>query len=150
MTSRAWLAIRTRQTHHFDIIHATFKCMGIQEDMHKASAPAQVMIWLGLKFDTDDMSITIPAGKKAASMQLGNKWSHKSYTKIHKLSTVGQAVLCGPVLPASQNFCEQYVSHSVGFPHHGCSSTFTGVSKRHAIVQGIPTLHEQYPSHTSR
>lgn len=43
------------------------------------------MIWLGLKFDTVNMSITIPEDKMADNMQLVDEWSHKTHANIHEL-----------------------------------------------------------------
>ena len=57
-------------THHLGTSHTSLRHLCLHEAVHKTSTPSQVFIWLGLKFDTINMSITIPEEKMADTMQL--------------------------------------------------------------------------------
>ena len=64
---------------------AILRHLGILKAVYKASGPAQVMIWLILKVDTINMTITILEEKMADTLQLVDEWSCKSYANIHDL-----------------------------------------------------------------
>ena len=52
----------------------TLRQLGLDEAMHKASPPSQVMVWLGLQFDTNNMAITIPSAKLMVIAELVADW----------------------------------------------------------------------------
>ena len=56
--------------HHFNSLCATFSRLGIEEAAHKACPPSQVMVWLDLRFDSANISITIPPDNIDTVMQL--------------------------------------------------------------------------------
>ena len=66
---------KTKAPQHFEEIHATLQHLGQQEAAHKASVPAQVMIRIGLKFDTVNITVTIAKDKMNDTLQLVDKWS---------------------------------------------------------------------------
>ena len=91
-------------TQHFNSLHASIKCLSLQEAVHKASTPLQVM--LALKFDTVNMSITIPE-EKLANMQLIKDWSHKSHATIHQPCTIwGKFFYIAQCCPSSRCFAK--------------------------------------------
>ena len=55
---------------HFTQLGYLLKCLGLAEAEHKASPPAQQMVWLGLHFDTVTMRTTISKDKMAEVLQL--------------------------------------------------------------------------------
>ena len=58
-------AASTQQEAHrqFDVLRQVIEHLGLQEAKHKASPPSQSMVWLGLLFDTINMTVSIPQGK---------------------------------------------------------------------------------------
>ena len=66
-------------TSHFTTVQATLHRLGIDEAKHKACPPAQVMIWLGLHFDTTEMTITIPPAKLTEIEALVAEWQGCKY-----------------------------------------------------------------------
>ena len=79
---------KDESTQHFNSLRASINSLSMQEALHKAIPPSQVMTWLGLEFNTVDMSITISKEKLADIMQLIREWSHKVHTNIHHLHMI--------------------------------------------------------------
>ena len=50
---------------HFTILRSLLAKLGLWEVEHKASPPAQAMVWLGLQFDTIAMTVSLPQDKFA-------------------------------------------------------------------------------------
>ena len=48
--------------------------LGVREALHKVCEPAQRMVWLGLHYDTIEMTITIPAAKMGEIMCMLQSW----------------------------------------------------------------------------
>ena len=59
-----------KATLHFNKIHTLLWRLGLKEAAHKASPLAQVMTWLGLWFDTIEMSVKIPLEKLQDTLRL--------------------------------------------------------------------------------
>ena len=45
--------------HHVSLLHGTLKCLGLNEELHKASLPARVMISLDLQFNMINITMSI-------------------------------------------------------------------------------------------
>ena len=50
-------------TLHFHMLQTLLRCLGLKEAYHNASHPAQAMTWLSLRFDTVEMTVTMPPEK---------------------------------------------------------------------------------------
>ena len=87
-------------TRHFHMFQSLLQCLGLKEAAHKASPTAQVMTWLGLQFDTSEMSVTIPLAKLQDTLQLVEDWVSRQAANIHQL----QALL-GKLLHVAQ-YCQ--------------------------------------------
>ena len=93
-------------TQHFSMLHRLLEHLGLDETLHKASAPAHAMTRLGLHFNTVDMTVSIPQEKMQDRLLLVEEWSPKRFSQ-HALAMgppqktvpysaellVGQAVL---------------------------------------------------------
>ena len=59
------------------------ECLELVEAKHKVCPPSQVMVWLGLRFDTINMTVSIPDGKLAEISTLVADWTLKKVASIH-------------------------------------------------------------------
>ena len=84
-------------THHFHMLQSLLLHLGLKEAAHKASPPAQVMTWLGLQFDTIEMSVTIPLEKLQDTLRLVEDCVGRQAANIHQLR-----VLLGKLLHIAQ------------------------------------------------
>ena len=73
---------------HFHILQTLFWRIGLKEAAHKASPPAQAMTWLGLQFDTVEMTVTFPSEKLQNTFQLVEDWVSRQAANIHQLQAL--------------------------------------------------------------
>jgi hypothetical protein len=74
--------LKTEAQGQFKVVRKMLEFLGLKEAVHKASPPAQKMIWLGLQFNTVDMTVAIPEVKLREIHLLLSQWLSKS--KAHK------------------------------------------------------------------
>ena len=82
---------------HFGRLHGVLAQLGLQEATNKATAPATSMIWLGLLFDTEAMTVTLPPAKLQEILELVTAWTSRHNTTLHDLQ-----VLIGKFLYVAQ------------------------------------------------
>ena len=70
---------------HFQQLQGTLDKLGLVEAKHKASPPSQHMTWLGLDFDSVNMTITIHQSKLAQIATLVSEWQGMSHANIQQL-----------------------------------------------------------------
>ena len=75
-------------TAHFTKLWATLRHLGLTEAEHKTSPPSQDMLWLGLRFNTLDMTITMPESKMMEIHNVMAAWGKKTEANIHELHTL--------------------------------------------------------------
>ena len=62
---------------HFTNLRSLLAKLGLREVEHKASPPSQFMVWLGLKFDTVAMTVSLPPpGQVGRDSALGASLVH--------------------------------------------------------------------------
>ena len=64
----------TTATDHFTKLQGLLAHLGLREASHKATAPATSMVWLGLLFDSMDMTVTLPPNKLTEVLDLISSW----------------------------------------------------------------------------
>ena len=79
---------------HFNNLKALLARPGLQEVAHKASPPSQVMVWLGLQFDTVAMTVSLPPDKLSEIELLVHTWSLKPKATLPDLHTFLGKSLC--------------------------------------------------------
>ena len=52
--------------------------LGVREALHKVCKPARQMIWLGIYFDADNMTMAIPAAKLREVMDIVRNWEGRT------------------------------------------------------------------------
>ena len=72
-------------------------CLGLQEATHKATPPATSMVWLGLLFDSEAMTATLPPVKLREILDLVISWASRCTATQHDLQ-----VLMGKLLYVAQ------------------------------------------------
>ena len=91
---------------HFSLFQALLKHLRLEEVKHKACLPSQVLVWLGLRFNTINMTVSIPDDNLA---QIITPWpvadvldpqEGSQYTRA--MHHTWQTVLCHTVLPPHQ------------------------------------------------
>ena len=73
---------------HFSILQAMLEKLGLEEAKHKECPPSQVMVWLSLRFNTINMTVSIPDKKLAEFSTLEASWARKTVANIHELHTI--------------------------------------------------------------
>ena len=70
------------------------------EAEHKGSLPSQSMVWLGLRFNTHAMTITIQEGEDGGNRQHNHHMEEQNGSQHPRtVHSAGEAVLHGSVLP---------------------------------------------------
>ena len=67
------------------MLQSLLQRLSLKEAAHKASFPAQAMTWLGLWFNTVEMSVTIPQEKLKDTLWLVEDWAGRQAANIHEV-----------------------------------------------------------------
>ena len=72
----------------FNKLQDTLAELGLKEAKHKASPPAQVLVWLGLQFNTRKMTVSIPPVKLREIMDIVFVWASKKLASRQQLQSI--------------------------------------------------------------
>ena len=72
-------------TRHFHMLQSQLQCLGLKDAALKAYTQAQAMTWLGLWFDTIEMSVTNPPAMVQDTLRVIEDWAGKQAANIHQL-----------------------------------------------------------------
>ena len=72
-------------TQYFHMLQSLLQHLELKEAAHKASPPTQTMTWLGLWFNTVEMSVTILQENRQDMLQLVKDLASKQAANIHQL-----------------------------------------------------------------
>ena len=98
--------------------------LGIVEATHKICEPAQVMIWLGIRFDSRTMMMSIPTDKLREIMEmLATWWGRQRATKGELQSLIGSLQFVASVSPPTRVFSNRMLQ-----------------TLREALQRGVETL----------
>jgi hypothetical protein len=104
----------------FHLVQQVMCDLGIQEARHKASPPAQSMVWLGLLFDTINMTISIPKDKIVEVLDLLQAWRVKtSATRKQLQSILGKLFHVGQCIAPARKFVNRMLTTMRACPVHG-------------------------------
>jgi hypothetical protein len=70
---------------HFAALQSMLRHLGLEEAAHKACPPRKRLTWLGLVFDSEAMSVSIPQAKLQEVQVLVKAWSTRSRATLHSL-----------------------------------------------------------------
>jgi hypothetical protein len=72
----------------FKLLQGTLAELGIQEARHKATPPSDVMTWIGFRFSSTDMTVSLPPSKLAEITQLVHEWAAKPRATLKQLQCI--------------------------------------------------------------
>jgi hypothetical protein len=107
-----------------------FKCMqsllhnlGLEEAKHKACPPSQRMIWLGLEFNTLDMTVSIPQDKMQEILSIVREWlPKKTATRTQLKSILGKLFFITQCCPPARMFLNRMLATMRDCPPVGSTS----------------------------
>ena len=101
--------------------------LGIQEALHKVCRPATIMIWLGIIFDSERMTMAIPEPKMDEIMTILDVWAHKSRaTQREMQSLLGLLQFVASVSPPTRIFTNRILQDLREAPRRGSASLSLG------------------------
>ena len=69
---------KTTSIKHFSGIREIMQSLGLQEAIHKAVPPTQMLTWIGIHFDVVSMTMTIPHSKLSQAKEMVTHWLAQS------------------------------------------------------------------------
>ena len=81
-------ASKEEAVRQFNVVRDTLQRLGLEEARHKASPPSQIMVWLGLLFNTKDMTLSIPPDKLADIHTTLLEWSTRKVAHRQQLQSL--------------------------------------------------------------
>jgi hypothetical protein len=73
---------------HFQLLTQTLQQLGLDQAKEKAVAPTDDLVWLGVRFSTRDMTMSIPPEKLKETMVLVQDWLGRSAATLTQLRSV--------------------------------------------------------------
>ena len=116
-----------RATKALDTLQIVMGELGIQEALHKVCRPAKVMVWLGIIFDWEKMTMAIPEEKMAEIMTILDDWSTKlRATQREMQSLLGLLQFVASVSPPTRIFTNRMLQDLRETPKRGSESLSLG------------------------
>ena len=101
--------------------------LGVQEAKHKVHQPAQRMVWLGLWYDSIDMTISIPEEKLREVMQVVHQWEARTRaSRLDMQQLLGLLQFVASVSPPARVFTNRMLANLREMPKRGTESLSTG------------------------
>ena len=104
-------------------LQSIMNALGVQQAVEKICLPAQVMVWLGIEFDSLAMSMTIPKEKMGEIMQYLGEWGGKlRATRKEIQSLLGLLNFVASVAPPVRLFTNRMLDNLRETPPVGATS----------------------------
>ena len=104
--------------------------LGVQPAEHKTCGPTQTMVWLGLLYDTINMTISIPQPKLEEIMQLLLEWDGRQRATRKQLeSLIGTLQFVAGVSPPTRIFSNRMLQTLREAPKRGTESLSWGFKR---------------------
>ncbi len=101
-------------------MRALLLALGLAEAQHKASPPSQKMTWLGLEYNTLDMTMSIPPAKLKETLLLVRDWlARTSATKTQLKSILGKLFFVSQCSKPSRLFLNRMLATLRACPDQG-------------------------------
>ena len=111
-------------------LQAILNDLGVREAVHKVCGPAQRMIWLGLLYDTLEMTISIPPEKMEEIMCLIEQWSGKKRATLKEIqSLLGTLQFVAGVSPPTRVFTNRILHDLREAPKRGTETLSWGFKR---------------------
>ena len=104
--------------------------VGLKEAKHKVCLPSQIMIWLGILFNTMTMTMSIPHDKLSEIMQSLGEWKNRIHaTRKEMQSIIGVLQFVAKVAPPVRLFINRMLECLRDTPPTGCHTLSWGFKK---------------------
>ena len=111
-------------------LQGVMRDLGIQEALHKVCQPAQSMIWLGILFNSIDMTMSSPPSKLEEVMETTRSWQGRSHaTRGEMQSLLGLLTFVASVSPTTRIFTNRMLQNLRDTPLRGTESLSYGFKK---------------------
>ena len=101
--------------------------LGVREAKHKICRPAQRMIWLGIWYDSVNMTVSIPEGKLAEIMEVLHTWEGKTRASRQQMQQLlGLLQFVASVSPPARVFSNRMLNNLREMPKQGTESLSLG------------------------
>ena len=101
--------------------------LGVVEAAHKVCEPSTKMIWLGIHFDSVEMSMVIPGAKMAEIMEVLREWEHKTRaTRREMQSILGLLQFVASVSPPTRIYTNRMLQCLRNAPERGAETLSWG------------------------
>ena len=119
---RAQLALTTLQ--------GIFDDLGLVEASHKVCHPAQCMVWLGIEYNSLNMTMKIPPGKMAEIGEILESWRGRNSASARQMqSLLGLLQFVASVSPPARVFTNRMLENLREAPKRGQESLSLGFKK---------------------
>ena len=121
-----------------DTLQRIMVALGVVEAKQKIHRPAQAMIWLGIYYDTVEVSMTIPAAKLEEIMvELGDWKGRTRATRGQMQRLVGLLQFVASVAPPVRIFSNRILQCLRDMPHRGSDGLSLGFKKDLKFFQDL-------------
>ena len=95
----------------FQTIRYIFKRSGLEEALDKCCEPSKKMIFLGILFDTDTMTMSVPPEKLSEVLLLIRSWEHKHVASLQEIQKLlGKLNFVGACVKSSRVFINRILN----------------------------------------
>ena len=104
--------------------------LGLVEAKHKVCEPSQIMVWLGILFNTIDMTMSIPKEKLTDIMADLELWKNKTHASRREMqSIIGSLQFVAKVAPPARLFISRMLECLRDTPNTGSHTLSLGFKK---------------------
>ena len=104
--------------------------LGLDEAKHKVCLPSQIMVWLGILFNTSSMTMSIPDGKLGEIMEDLGHWKNRIHaTRREMQSIIGALQFVAKVCPPVRLFVSRMLECLRDTPRTGSHTVSWGFKK---------------------
>ena len=120
----------TRANSALEVLQKILKDVGLVEALNKVCKPAQEMVWLGILFNTTDMTMSIPDQKLEEIMLSLREWDKRTHaTRKEIQSIVGSLQFVAKVSPPVRLFISRMLDCLRDTPRRGSHTLSLGFKK---------------------
>ena len=120
----------TQATSALGALQNIMKELGIKEALHKVCPPAQTMVWLGILFNSLDMTMKIPEAKMAEIGETLRAWQGRQRATLREMqSLMGLLNFVASVSPPAHTFTNRILECMREAPTRGTESLSLGFKR---------------------
>ena len=133
---------RERAQAALDTLQHIMGQLGLVEATKKVFRPAQTMVWLGILFDSNDMTMRIPDNKMGEIREVLEEWADRQRaTQRDMQQLLGLLQLVASVSPPARIFTNRMLENLREAPRRGTESLFLG------FKQDLQFFRELWPAY---